>query len=151
MKQQFTAEIKKHEGMDAAYVEIPFDVEEVFGTRRVKVRAWFEGVEYRGSIVRMGDCYMIGIPQAIRRQIGKSFGDTIDVIVEKDEDERVVELPDDLKRALEQNPAAKARYARLSYSHQREYVRWINDAKRPETRVRRIDKMVQMLVEDSTR
>ncbi|HHX65141.1 MAG TPA: YdeI/OmpD-associated family protein, partial [Chloroflexi bacterium] len=67
------------------------------------------------------------------------------------EDERVVELPDDLKRALEQNPAAKARYARLSYSHQREYVRWINDAKRPETRVRRIDKMVQMLVEDSTR
>ncbi|TYP48134.1 DUF1905 domain-containing protein [Thermosediminibacter litoriperuensis] len=54
MKQRFQAEIKKHEGINGAYIETPFDVEAVFGAKRVKVKAYFDGKEYRGSIVRMG-------------------------------------------------------------------------------------------------
>ncbi|HCF48791.1 MAG TPA: hypothetical protein DER60_00825, partial [Syntrophomonas sp.] len=84
--QSFTAIVKKHEGINGAYVEIPFDVEEVFGAKRVKVKARFDGVEYRGSIVRMGGCYWIGLTQELRKTIAKNPGDSVQVEIEKDED-----------------------------------------------------------------
>lgn len=144
--QKFTAEIKKHEGIDGAYVDIPFDVEAVFGAKRVKVKAWFDGIEYRGSIVRMGGCYWLGITQAMRKAIGKNPGDQVEVVVEKDMEERVAEIPEDFQAALERNPEAKACYEKLSFTHQKEYRVWIAEAKRAETRLTRIDKALQMLV-----
>ena len=96
MKQEFKAVIQQHADMNAAYIEPPFDVEEVFGSKRVKVLATFDGLEYRGSLVRMGGCYMLGMTQEIRKKIGKDFGDTIDVTIEKDEEERNVDTPSDL-------------------------------------------------------
>lgn len=148
MKQQFTAEIKKHEGIDGAYVEIPFDVETVFGAKRVKVKARFDGAEYRGSIVRMGGRFWLGLTQSIRKTIGKNPGDLVEATVEKDEDERVIELPEGFKLALEQNPAAQAYFARLSYSHKKEYSQWITEAKKSETRIARIEKAIQMLIDN---
>ncbi|MGI5837287.1 MAG: DUF1905 domain-containing protein [Chloroflexota bacterium] len=148
MKQQFTAVIKKHEGIDAAYVDIPFDVEKVFGAKRVKVKAWFDGVEYRGSIVRMGGCYWLGLTQPIRKTIGKNPGDLVEVVVQKDEDERVIELPEDFKSVLEQNPPAYEHFERLSYSHKKEYCQWIMEAKKEATRAARIEKAVQMLCDN---
>lgn len=145
MVQIFEAEIKKHEGINGAYVEIPFDVEQVFGAKRVKVKARFDGVEYRGSIVKMGGCYMIGMTQALRRQIDKAPGDRVNVEVEKDDEERIIELPDDFNLELERNPAAKAFYEKLSYSHKREYYQWITGAKKAETKAERIKKAVEML------
>lgn len=70
--------------MDAAYVEIPFDVKATFGKGRVPVNATFDGVPYQGSLVRMGTpCHIIGIRKDIRKQIGKQPGDTISVTIEE--------------------------------------------------------------------
>ncbi|ELC8442339.1 DUF1905 domain-containing protein [Clostridium perfringens] len=143
MVYKFEAVIKKHPDKDATFIEIPFDVEETFGSKRVKVKAKFDEVEYRGSIVKMGlPCYMIGITKAIRKEIGKEAGDSISVEIEKDEEERVVELPEDFKLALDKNKAAKDFYESLSYSAKRKYVQWITGAKKSETREKRISEAV---------
>lgn len=143
MVYKFKAVIKKHPDKDATFIEIPFDVEETFGSKRVKVKAKFDEVEYRGSIVKMGlPCYMIGITKAIRKEIGKEAGDSISVEIEKDEEERVVELPEDFKLALDKNKAAKDFYESLSYSAKRKYAQWITGAKKSETREKRISEAV---------
>ncbi|MDF2905268.1 MAG: antitermination protein NusB [Herbinix sp.] len=147
MKQEFEAIIKKVDGINGAYVEPPFDVEEVFGAKRVKVLATFDSVPYRGSLVRMGGCYMLGMTQEIRRQIGKEPGDLVSVTIIKDEEERIPEAPADFMELLEKNSAALATYEKLSYSGKRDYVLWITDAKKEETRRDRIEKSVVKLTE----
>ncbi|HHD2753673.1 TPA: DUF1905 domain-containing protein [Clostridium perfringens] len=143
MVYKFEAVIQKHPGKDATFIEIPFDVEETFGSKRVKVKAKFDEVEYRGSIVKMGlPCYMIGITKAIRKEIGKEAGDCIIVEIEKDEEERIVELPEDFKLVLDKNKVAKDFYESLSYSAKRKYVQWITGAKKSETREKRINEAV---------
>lgn len=143
MVYKFETVIQKHPDKDATFIEIPFDVEETFGSKRVKVKAKFDEVEYRGSIVKMGlPCYMIGITKAIRKEIGKEAGDSISVEIEKDEEERVVELPENFKLALDKNKAAKDFYESLSYSAKRKYVQWITGAKKSETREKRISEAV---------
>ncbi|GFZ33053.1 hypothetical protein CSC2_35790 [Clostridium zeae] len=147
MKQEFKAIITQVENKDAGFVEPPFDVQEVFGSKRVKVKATFDGVEYRGSIVNMGGCYMLGLTKEIRNKIGKSFGDEIFVTVEKDEEERVVEIPEDFLAAINGSEAAVATFKSLSYTGKKEYVTWITSAKREETRLDRINKSVALLSE----
>ena len=79
---KFTAVIQKVEGIDGAYVEIPFDVREEFGKGRVKVTATFDGVAYEGSVVKMGlPFYILGIRNDIRAKIGKRPGDAIEVTI----------------------------------------------------------------------
>lgn len=79
-KLSFTAVILQNEGMDAAYVEVPFDIRELYGKGRLPVNATFDNVSYQGQVVKMGTPgYIIGITKAIRRQIGKSFGDMVEV------------------------------------------------------------------------
>ena len=81
---QFNAVIKKADDMDAAYVEIPFDVKEKFCKARVPVHATFDGEPYYGSLVRMGTpCHIIGIRKDIRAKIGKQAGDTVHVTVKE--------------------------------------------------------------------
>ncbi len=145
--QEFEAIIKKSDGINGAYIEPPFDVEEVFGAKRVKVAATFDGVEYRGSLVRMGGCYMLGMTQEIRRRIGKEPGEMVRVTVRRDEEERVVPLPRDFAQALECNAPASENYEKLSFTGKKEYVQWITGAKREETRRERIQKSVERLLE----
>lgn len=147
MKQEFKAIIKQHENMNAAYVDPPFDVQEVFGSKRVKVKATFDGAEYRGSLVNMGGCYMLGLTQEIRKKIGKGFGDEILVTVEKDEEERSVEIPEDIAELMNSNEKAVATFQSLSYTAQKEYITWVTSAKRQETRADRIQKAVALLAE----
>ena len=143
---KFEAIIKKIPDKDATYIEIPFNVEEVFGAKRVKVKAKFDNIDYRGSIVKMGGpCHMIGITKDIRKKIGKDEGDIISVEVEKDEEERVVEVPDDFAKSMDENQEAKEFYEKLSYSSKRKYVNWINSAKKTETREKRITDAVLKL------
>lgn len=97
MKREFTAQIKKVPDVDGAYVEIPFDVKEVYGKGRVKVHATFDGEPYDGSLVRMGTpCHIIGIRKEIRAKIGKQPGDWVAVTVE----ERDQRGGDTISRAL---------------------------------------------------
>ncbi|MDD7795510.1 YdeI/OmpD-associated family protein [Clostridium sp. 'White wine YQ'] len=147
MKKEFKAVIKQHGEKNASYIEPPFDVKEVFGSKRVKVKATFDGVEYRGSVVSMGGCYMLGITQEIRNKIGKGFGDEIFVTLEKDEEERSVEIPEDFNTAMSKNDAAVSTFKTLSYTAQKEYITWITSAKREETRLDRIAKAITLLSE----
>ena len=81
-----------------AYVEIPFNVEDIYHAKRVKVKALFETIEYRGSLVKMGtDCHILGMPKAIREKLNKQIGDSVSVTIEKDEEERIIELPVEFK------------------------------------------------------
>ena len=77
---EFDAVILQNEDMDAAYVEVPFDIKAMYGKGRLLVHATFDSVPYDGQIVKMGTpCYIIGVRKDIRKQIGKSFGDTVHV------------------------------------------------------------------------
>jgi hypothetical protein len=133
-------------GGGGAFVEVPFDVEAAFGSKKPRVKAMIEGVPYRGLLVRMGGPnHILIILKGIREQIGKSFGDEVTVTVETDTRPRVVEVPAELEKAFRTEKDAKASFDKLSYTHQREYVTWINEAKREETRQNRIMKTVEML------
>ena len=144
-KQTFTATIQ-NAGGGGAFVEVPFDVESVFGSKKPKVRAMIEGVPYRGTLVRMGsECHMLIVLKGIREQIGKTFGDEVTITVESDTEPRVIEVPAELRKAFRVEKDAKAFFDKLSYTHQREYVTWINEAKREETRRNRIAKAIEML------
>jgi len=144
-KHSFTAVIQ-NAGGGGAYVEVPFDVEEAFGSRKPKVIALIEGVPYRGTLVRMGtECHLLLILKSIREQVGKTFGDEIKVSVEADTEERVVTVPVELKRAFKSEKETKAIFEKLSYTHQKEYVTWINEAKKDEMRQNRVAKTMEML------
>ena len=79
----FDAVIQKVPDIDGAYVEVPFDVREVFGKGRVKVHATLDGMPYDGSLVRMGTSgHIIGIRRDIRTAIGKQPGDTVHVTIQ---------------------------------------------------------------------
>ena len=144
-KQTFTAKIQ-NAGGGGAFVEVPFDVEAVFGAKKPKVKAMIEGIPYRGILTRMGtDYHMLIILKGIREQIGKTFGDEVSITVEPDTEPRVIEVPADLKKAFKTEKQAKVFFEKLSYTHQREYVMWVNEAKREETRQNRIAKTIEML------
>jgi hypothetical protein len=147
LKYEFKTIIKQHESLNAAYIEPPFDIKEVFGAKRVKVKATFDGIEYRGSIVNMGGCIMLGLTKKIRNKIGKSFGDEIFVTLEKDIEERSVELPEDFATAMNKDVKAVEAFKSLSYTAQKEYVSWIATVKHEATRLERTIKSVSLLSE----
>ena len=146
-KQTIKVKLEKHDKLEATGITIPFDVEEVFRAKRVPVKAVVNGAEYRGSIVRMGGRYLLGIPKAFREQAGIKAGDNIVVTLEKDEAERTVKVPADLAAALKKDKALKAAWEKLSYTLRKENVRALEEAKQPETRARRLEKTLALLRE----
>ena len=133
-------------GNGGAFVTIPFDVEKVFEKKQVKVKSTIAGEMYLGSLVRMGgDCHVLGVRKEILEKAGKTFGDEIEVEIEEDTERREVSIPQDLKQALEDDPEAGDIFSQLSYTHQKEYVQWIEEAKRDKTRQRRVAQTIEML------
>lgn len=108
---EFNAEIKKNPDIDAAYVEIPFDVKAAFGKARVPVHATFDGEAYDGQLVKMGTpCHVIGIRKDIRAKIGKQAGDMVHVTLREREmpkpdfttvDEYIARYDDDIRARME--------------------------------------------------
>ena len=144
-KHTFNAVIQ-NAGGGGAFVEVPFDVEKAFGSKKPKVKALIEGVPYRGTLVRMGtECHLLLILKSIREQVGRTFGDEVKVSVELDVEERVAVVPAELKRAFKSDKEAKSAFEKLSYTHKKEYVMWIEEAKREETRARRVAQTLTML------
>ena len=145
---QFDATLLAHEGTEALMIDFPYDVQELYGTRgQVKVKVTYDGVPYRGSLAKMGrHCHFLLVRKDIRKLIGKNAGDIVHVTVERDTEERTVEVPADLAALFETNPDAQQRFEKLSYTHRKEYVQWINEAKKPETRERRLVKTMEMLM-----
>jgi uncharacterized protein YdeI (YjbR/CyaY-like superfamily) len=93
------------------------------------------------------DCHVLGIRKDIREQAGKSFGDEVTITLEPDTEPRVVEVPVELQKAFKSEKDAKANFEKLSFTHQKEYVNWINEARRAETRQNRIAKTIEVLKE----
>jgi hypothetical protein len=144
---QFRAVIEDAGG-GGAYVRIPFDVEQTFGEKRVRVLSAIDGEPYRGSLVRMGmDCHVLIVLKEIRHRIGKTFGEEVEITIRKDTEPRAVRIPADVQRVFDENPKALAAFRELSYTHQKEYVSWIESAKREATRESRLTRMPGMLVE----
>jgi hypothetical protein len=142
----FTARIQ-NAGGGGAFVEVPFDVERAFGSKRPKITALIEEVPYRGTLTRMGGRrHMLIILKSIRERIGKTFGDTVRISVALDTKPRIVRVPADLRKELSANAKAKAFFGQLSHTHRKEYVTWVEAARRPETRARRIKKTITMLL-----
>lgn len=82
MELRFTAKILQNGNMDAAYIEVPYDIKAIYGKGRLLVHATFDGESYDGQIVKMGTpYYIIGVTKAIRNKIHKSFGDEISVTI----------------------------------------------------------------------
>jgi len=131
---------------------VPDEVVAALGGRgRIPVQASFNGIPYRGSIVRMGGVMMLGVTKAIMAEAGAGPGEVLDVVVENDEAPREVEVPPELTKALKRNRAARAVWDGLSFSHRREYVGYIVEAKKEETRARRVERTIQALTERADR
>lgn len=141
---RFTAQI--HAARGGAFVYIPFDVEKEFGKKRVKVEATFDGEPYRGLLVRYGSPdFMLIIRKNIREKLGKQAGDMVEVTLKEDTAPRVIIVPDDFQMFLDQEPGVLTFYKSLSYTQQKEYIHWIEAAKRSETRERRMKKAMELL------
>src|ERR1700719_3317664 len=144
-KYKFKAKIQAGDG-GGAYVLFPYDTAKEFGTKgKVPISATFDGVPYAGSLIKYGNpLYMLGMLKAIREKIGKAPGDTVEVVVWKDEALRTVEVPAQFENLLKKERLLPV-FDKLSYTHRKEYCRWITDAKKEETRLRRLGKAIEML------
>ena len=145
---EFSAILNGVPGIEALSIDFPYSVEEIYGVKgQVKVKVTYDGVEYRGSLAKMGHhCHFLIVRKDIRKLIGKNAGDTVWVTVQRDLEERIVVVPEDLAALFKQHPEAEALYEKLAYTHRKEYVQWINDAKKPETRSNRVAKTIEMLL-----
>jgi bifunctional DNA-binding transcriptional regulator/antitoxin component of YhaV-PrlF toxin-antitoxin module len=132
---------------DAPIVELPFDAKERFGKARAPVRGTVNGTAYRTTVAVYGGIPMIGFNRELRERAGISIGDKVEVTVELDEEPRTVELPSTLKAALDNDATARAAFDALSYSHRREYAEWVAEAKREDTRARRVARTLEQLRE----
>ena len=135
-------------GGGGACVLFPYDVEKEFGTRgQVPVKVTFDGVPYTGTMVKYGRPeHMLPMLKAIREQLGKGPGETVNVTVQRDEAVRTIEIPPAFKAALKKEKLLPF-FESLSYTHRKEYIRWISEAKKEETRVARAAKALAMLRE----
>jgi hypothetical protein len=124
-------------------VELPFDPKAVFGQVRAPVKVTVKGYTFRTRVVAMGGPPCIAFRKSHREAAGVDGGDTVQVHVELDTEERVVTPPADLLKALKGAPPAWDRWQELSYTHQREHVDAIEEAKAADTRARRIQRAVQ--------
>lgn len=147
-KIRFIAIIEKQGSIDAAFIRFPYDVQALFGTRgQVKVNAVFDGeVNDRGSLANMGQgCPVLGLTKNNRQQPNKTFGDNVNVVIGQDIVTREVNIPSDAQDLLGDNPFAGEKFYSLSYTHKKEYISWIESAKKPETRTKRLEKLIDQL------
>jgi hypothetical protein len=134
---EFNAVIESADRGGAFVVVPPEVVERLGGGGRIPVRVELEGIPYQGSIATYSGRQVLGILKATRDELGRGPGDEVAVRIEVDTSERTVEIPSELDRLFSKVPGSREAFLKLSYSHQREHVEHINEAKKEETRLRR--------------
>ena len=139
------------EGRTATFFEVPLDVPAIFGRARPPVRVTIGDHTYRSTIAVYGGRYFLPLNRQNREAAGVAAGERVTVELEADLEERTVEVPDDLRAALDGDDEARSAFESLSYSHRKEYADWIVEAKRDETRRRRIAKTLERLRAGDTR
>ena len=136
-------------GKTATGMEIPAAVVERLGAgKRPPVKVTIGDYTYHNTVAVMGGRYMVGVSAEHRVAAGVAAGDTVEVTLVLDAEPRTVDIPPDLAKALQAAGATDA-FARLAFSHRKEHVRAIEDAKKPETRARRVAKAVEMVASSS--
>ena len=115
------------------------------GAKRFPVRAIINGYSWRTTVARMCGEFLVGLNRDVRNAAGVKAGDPVEVVIELDTEPRDVELPEALASALASDATARSAYDALSFTHRKEYARWITEAKRVETRDRRIAEALDRL------
>jgi len=133
-------------GMETAALKPPFDVPKTFGVKgRVPVSGTINGFPFRSSLMNMGHGHMMVVNAAMRAGAKCKAGDTVNVVMQHDTAPRTVDVPAWLKKIINRDAKAKANWAKLSFTHQKEYVREITGAKQEATRERRVEQMMTAL------
>ncbi len=134
-------------GFPGTYAGFPFDVRQEFGTGGpVRVKCWIDGLEKFGSLVPIGNGeHAIHIRKELLAKIGKGDGDTVSMVVVPDLSPRVLEVPDDFQWLLDDEPELREKFDKLSFSYKEAIVNHISQAKRPETRVKRINDFIRRI------
>ena len=135
--------ILKDDQVNATGIPVPLEVVEALGAgKRPKVTVTLNGYTYRTTVAPMGNVFMLPLAAEHRSAAGVQAGERVDVTLELDTAPRIVEVPDDLAAALAAVPGAREAFDKLAYSHRKEHVRSVNEAKQPATRERRIAAVV---------
>ncbi len=121
------------------------------GAKRFPVLARVNGYEWRTTITRMRGEFLVGFNRAVRESAGVAAGDTVTLELELDTAPREVDIPRALADALASDPGAQAAFDGLAFTHRKEFARWIEEAKREDTRQRRVFQAVEMLRAGKTR
>ena len=129
-----------------AFVVVPVDVPAVFGRVRAPVRVTINGHSWRSTIMRYDERYLLGVSREHQTAAGIAPGDTVAVALASDDAPRVVEVPEDLAAALDAAPGARAAFDAASFTHRREWVEMVEEAKRPATRDRRVRGVVEQVL-----
>jgi hypothetical protein len=121
------------------------------GAKRFPVLATVNGYTWRTSVARMRGEFLVGLSKEVRTAAGVQAGDTVSLELKLDSEPRTVEIPPALTKALEADPEAKATFEGLAFTHRKEFARWIEEAKREETRARRVTQALDMIRTGRTR
>lgn len=143
---KFKTTLRVATDMDAMGIEVPPTIVEGFGQgKRPKVSVTLKGYTYRSTVSVMGGKFMLPLAKVHREAAGVTGGDKVEVTLELDTAPREVEVPKDLAAALKK-AGARAAFDKLAFTHRKEHVRAIEEAKAAETRLRRIEKAVAMVL-----
>jgi hypothetical protein len=147
---QFKARLaSRGPGAAWTFLEIPFNVEKTFGSKaRVPVAGTMNGFAFRNSLLPQGDgTHAMAVSKALQTGAKARAGDLVSVSIEVDRAERTVVVPSELKKRLASHPQARTVFDSLSYSHRKEFAEWVGSAKQPETRERRAEKSIALVLE----
>jgi hypothetical protein len=143
---RFQAKIQGKEAGVVAAITPPAEVMEFFATRgRVPIRGTINGFPFRSSLMPMGGCHMMPVNKTLREGAGVRPGDMVDMVIERDQEERTVEAPPELERELAKSKKARERWDELAFTHKKEMALSISGAKQEETRKRRLAKVMNVL------
>jgi len=132
-------------GRGGALVPLPFDPKAAFGKARAPVRGTVNGAPFRSTVAIYGGVGYLGVAKALRTAAGADVGDEVDVEIVLDDSPREVDVPRELAALLARDREAARSFDALSFTHRREYARWIAEAKRADTKGRRVARAAEML------
>jgi hypothetical protein len=143
---KFKTKLLGMDGMETAAFKPPFDVPTAFGRKgRVPIKGTINGFAFRSSLMNMGSGHCTVVNNEMRAGAKVKAGDTVSIVIELDDAKRTVDVPVWLKKIIHADAKAKAAWPKLSFTHQKEYVREIVETKREETRDKRVAQMMHNL------